>query len=217
MSRFRLNPIFSIETGELLSHDGESFEEPVILFDRSIQSRAKTGSTAATGTAGGFGAGAAQIGSTIIPGLEREAQNPTGYTPEQMNAQRVASQQGLGGATSGITGQANLEAARTRNAGGFAAALAEAQRAKGRQASQNEVELQARNADVALQRQRQAQQQLGGLYGTDVTAQLKSMGLANEDLNTALQAGRQGWMQNVQGFLNPAEQGAATYFGQKNR
>lgn len=200
--RFLLNPVFSLATGELLAHDGESFEEPEILFDRSVQKTAGSNAAAATGTAGGFGSQASQIGSTIIPGLEQEATHPTGYTPEQLNAQRVASQQGLGGATSGITGQANLEAARTRNAGGFAAALGEAARAKNRQASQNEVELQARNADLANKKQRQAQQQLSGLYGTDVSSQLKAMGLSDQALQEQLAAGQQGWLQQGEGGLN---------------
>ena len=39
VARFLLNPTFSIETGELLSHDGESFEEPKILFDRELTKR----------------------------------------------------------------------------------------------------------------------------------------------------------------------------------
>lgn len=207
MARFLKNPVYSIETGELLSHDGESFETPIILFDRSVQGTAKAGNKAATGTAGNLGAQSSQIGSTIIPGLETEATHPTGYTPEQLNAQRVASQQGLGGAASGITGQANLEAARTRNAGGFAAALSEAARAKGRQGSQNEVELQSRNADLAQKKQQMAQSQLAGLYGTDLTGQLKAMGLANEDLNTALEAGKSGWYQNALAGINAVKGG----------
>jgi hypothetical protein len=213
MARFLKNPVYSIETGELLSHDGVSFETPEILFDRSVQKGAKNLSTSATGTAGNLGTQASQIGSTIIPGLETEATHPTGYTPEQLNSQRVASQQGLGGAASGITGQANLEAARTRNAGGFAAALAEAARSKGRQSSQNEVELQARNADLAQKKQQMAQSQLAGLYGTDLTGQLKSMGLANEDLNTELAGGRQGWLQNAEGVINTLKgsKGPAAY------
>jgi len=210
MHRVLLNPTFSIATGELISHDGESFvEEFPIKLDRSIQNRAKSNSTTDVNNATGYNATASQIGSSLIPGLEREAQNPQGFTPVQKNNMLVASQQAVGGANSGITGQANLAAARTRNAGGFARALDEAARQKGRQLSSNALGVQNEDARVALQRQQDAQHQLAGLYGTDTSAALKSMGLSDEALNTALQAGKSGWLQNTEGVIDTLT-GAAT-------
>lgn len=205
--RFLLNPSFSIETGALLSHDGESFETPTLLFDRSVNSTAKSQATQATGTANQSGAQAQQIAGSIIPGLEQQATHPTGYDPTTENNMRVGSAQALGGATSGITGQANLEAARTRNAGGFTAALSEAARDRMRQASANELGIQNTNAQLAQEKQMNAQKELAGLYGTDTSNQLKAMGLSNEDLNTALTAGRQGWQQNAMGWINALKQG----------
>jgi hypothetical protein len=217
MHRVLLNPVFSIATGELLSHDGESFlEQFPIKCDRAIQGTAKKNAQTATDTASGFGSTAAQIGSTLIPGLERDANNPTGFTPVQKNNMLVASQEGVGGAGSGITGQANLTAARTRNAGGFARALDEAARIKGRTLSSNALGVENEDARVALQRQQEARRALQGLYGTDTSAQLHAMGLANEDLNTALAAGRQGWLQDTEGVINTlsgAAKAAAPYFG----
>lgn len=199
--RFLLNPVFDIGTGELLSHDGESFETPALLFDRSINSTSKANSTSATGNANQYGAQGQQIASSIIPGLEQQAQHPTGYDPTTENNMRVGSAQALGGATSGITGQANLEAARTRNAGGFTAALSEAARDRDRQASANELGIQNQSAQLAQEKQMNAQKQLAGLYGTDTENQLKSMGLANQDLNTALDADKTGWQQNAMNWI----------------
>ncbi len=201
--RVLLNPVFSLATGELLSHDGESFVEDFqIKCDRSIQGAAKKNAATAGDVGTGFGSTASQIGSSLIPGLEREAQNPTGFTPVQKNNMLVASQEGVGGANSGIVGQANLAAARTRNAGGFARALDEAARQKGRQLSTNAIGVENEDARVALQRQQQAQQMLSGLYGTDTSRQLSAMGLQNEDLNTALKAGQVGWAQNLEGGID---------------
>lgn len=200
--RVLLNPSFSIATGELLSYDGESFVESFpIKCDRSIQGAAKKNAGTAGDVGTGYGATAAGIGSSLIPGLERDANNPTGLTPVQKNNELVASQEAVGGANSGIVGEGNLAAARTRNAGGFARSLDEAARQKGRQLSTNALGVENLDTKIALQKQAQARGELAGLYGTDVSGQLKAMGLQNEDLNTALQAGKTGWLQNAEGIL----------------
>lgn len=208
MARFTINPVHewdeSTQRYVLVSHDGQ-YEIPDRLvelrFDRSIQQRAKSGSSQATGTAGGFGQQASQIGSTIIPGLEQQATTPTGYTPLQKSRMLTSGAEAVGGVNSGLTGQANLTALRTRTPGGFSAALAEAARQKGRQLSTNALDVENADARLAQEKQRAAQQQLGSLYGMDTNAQLRAMGLANEDLNTALQAGKSGWLQQLEGGL----------------
>jgi len=204
------NPIWTFESDKLSHHRREvmQFVDGPACFDRSIQSAAKKNATSANDTAAGFGSTASQIGSSLIPGLEREAQNPQGFTPVQKNNMLVASQEGVGGANSGITGQANLAAARTRNAGGFARALDEAARQKGRQLSSNALGVQNEDARVALQRQQDAQHQLAGLYGTNTSDQLKAMGLSDEDLRTALEAGKSGWQQNAMNWITTLTQGA---------
>jgi hypothetical protein len=209
--RVLLNPSFSIATGELISYDGESFVEDFpIKCDRSIQGAAKKNAGTAGDVGTGFGSTASQIGSSLIPGLEREAQNPQGFTPVQKNNMLVASQEGVGGANSGIVGQGNLAAARTRNAGGFTRALDEAARQKGRQLSTNALGVQNEDARVALQRQQDAQHQLSGLYGTTTSDQLRAMGLQDEDLKTALEAGKSGWQQNAMNWVNTLSGAAKT-------
>jgi hypothetical protein len=39
------------------------------------------------------------------------------------------------------------------------------------------------------------------MYGTDVNAQLKAMGIIPEDINAGLNAGKSGWLQNTEGVL----------------
>lgn len=198
MARILINPTWDMETLEIVRHDGAyDLDHVPLRFDRAIQQRAKTGSSQATGLGGTLGTEASGIGSTLIPGLEREATSPWGYTPLQKSRMLTAGAEAVGGVNSGLTGAANLTALRTRTPGGFSAALAEAARQKGRQLSTNALNVENEDARLANERQRQAQSQLGSLYGLDRNAQLRAMGLANEDLNTALQAGKSGWFQNL--------------------
>lgn len=203
MTRFLLNPSFDIETGALVSHDGESFEDPVILFDRSAVQAAKENRKQTDATAGKAEGSADVERAGVIPGLLRDANNPnSGFTPEQVNNMMVIGAQPIGGVNSGIMGEAELGAARTRNAGGFTNALDEAARIKGRQLSDNALQVATRNADVGLQKQQEARRQLEGMYGVDTSNMLKAMGMSNDALQTQLAAGRQGWLQNTLNTIN---------------
>lgn len=178
---------------------------------RSAVDQAKSAYNTASATAGKYGSSGDQISSSLIPGLEREANNPQGYTPEEMNNQLVASEQGAGGATAGITGQANLEAARRRNSAGYTAALDEAARDKTKTLSENALNIQNKSAELGQQKQMAAQKELGGLYGTDVEANLKAQGLLPEDVNAEANASKTGWFQNMTGLIDSLT-GAAKAF-----
>lgn len=212
MFKILLNPVFSIATGELLSHDGESFVEDFpIKLDREIQGTAKKNAKTASDVATGFGSTAAGIGSSLIPGLERDANNPTGYDPITKNRMLVSNQEAAGGVGAGIAGDANLMAARTRNAGGFARALDESARAKGRLLTSGARDVENESARLAALKQQQARGQLAGLYNTDVSGQLRAMGLSDEDLRTALEAGKSGWQQNAMGWIDTLGGAAGKY------
>jgi hypothetical protein len=128
--------------------------------------------------------GAGQYGNTTLsakgagisdfatPILESDVTNPKGYTPQQMAYMNTASQQSLGGSTAGITGQANLTAARTRNAGGFQGAVGSGSRAAQRQLSQNALGIEKSQADLQQQQREQAIQSLMKLYGVDESTAL---------------------------------------------
>ena len=170
--------------------------------DRSIASQAGANANTSNATAGGYGAGAQSIQGSLIPTLNRELTGTQGLTPTQQNSLLVAGQQGSGGAAGGLAGAAGLTAARTRNSGALSGTLDQIARAKTQAGSQANLGVANESTQVALDKQKQAQQQLQGLYGTDVSAQLGQMGLANQDLNTELNANKQGWLQNTEGILN---------------
>lgn len=203
MTRITINPTFDIETGELLSHDGQyEIESVPMLFDRGAVKQAKTQGQQAGATAGKAGAEADVDRSAVIPGIIQAAQHPQGFTPQDLNSQLVAQQEGAGGANAAITGEGRLAALRSRTAGGFAPALAEAARAKGRTLATGALDVANRNAMLKQQQQEQARNQLLGLYGTDTSTMLRGMGLQADDLQNQLAAGRQGWLQNTMGVLN---------------
>jgi hypothetical protein len=117
------------------------------------------------------------------PVLEGDVNNPKGYSPQQLAYMNTASQQSLGGSTAGITGEANLEAARTRNAGGFQGVAGSAARASQRQLSQNALGIQKSQADVQLQQRDQAIKSLMGLYGIDENTALGYLGASTTALH----------------------------------
>lgn len=134
---------------------------------------------------------ASGISSKLVPQLESQASNPQGYTPQQLAYMNTASQQSLGGSTAGVTGQANLEAARTRNAGGMQGAVGSGSRTAEKQLSQNAVGIQSQQANEQQQQRQQAQQALQQLYGMDESTALgylnsSNSALGTEDNNTGL-------------------------------
>jgi len=124
-----------------------------------------------------------KINGYLTPTLEAEANNPQGYTPQQMAYMNTASQQSLGGSTAGVTGQANLTAARTRNAGGFQGAIGSGSRAGARQLSQNALGIQTQQAQLQQQQRQQALQALQSLYGVDESTALGYLNSSNSALN----------------------------------
>lgn len=205
--------VISLETGELLADDFYEYSGPVALADRSIANQAASNASTAGGVGGTYGSGASGISSTIIPTLNREAAGGGGLTPTQKNQALVASQQGAGGAAGGVAGAAGLAAARTRNSGSLSGVLDAAARAKAQAGSQAGLNVENASTKLAAQQQQQALGGLEGLYGTDVSAQMKAMGLQNQDLDTELNANKQGWLQQGEGVLGTLGGAAKTAAG----
>jgi hypothetical protein len=166
--------------------------------EKAAQGAAQT----ATGTAGGYGNAAADIGSSLVPYEKQQLAHPTGINPTDINSMLVAGEQGAGGANAGITGQANLTAARTHNTGALSGVLDQAAREKTKALSSNALNVQNENTRTKLGQQSEAAKALSGLYGTDVGAQLKAEGLVPEDINSWVNAGKSGWLQNTLGTID---------------
>lgn len=139
---------------------------------------------------------------TLMPAFEQEAVNPQGFTPSQIAAQDTASQQSTGGAVAGATGEANLEAARNRNAGSFAPALDKAARGAATVNSKNALGVQTGNATLEQGKQQSGLSGLSSLYGTNNQDVLSSLGLQTGANNSDIEAGNSGWLQNTLGVVN---------------
>lgn len=168
---------------------------------RAATSMAKGAGETAINTANTYGTEASDIGSMLVPTLEREASNPQGFNPTDLNAMLVAGQQGAGGATGAIQGQANLTAARTRNSGALSAVLDEAARARSKASSESALNVQGMNANLKEKQRQAGLQGLESVRGGDVNAQLKAEGLVPEDINAWTNASKAGWLQNTMGVL----------------
>ena len=212
--RIHTRTTIDIETGRILSDSFFEYDGPLELADRSAAAAAGKAAGVASNVAQGYGSTAAGIGSTLVPTLTQEATNPTGFTPTQLNNQLVAGEQGAGGATSGITGTAGLNAMRTRNSGALSSVFDAAARRQGQTLSQNALNVQNQNAMLQQKKQQEGLSGLEGLYGTDVGAQLKAMGIVPDDINAEVNASKSGWMQNLEGgisALSGASKGPLTY------
>jgi hypothetical protein len=189
--------IYLIRADEFYDYSG-----PIALADRAAQAQASQAANTAKGAAAGYGDVARGIGNEIVPQLERDVTNPQGFTPSQLNDMLVAGEQGAGGVASGITGQAGLQAMRTRNSAALSGVLDENARRKMQTTSQNALNVRGEQARLQQAQRASALRQLESLYGTDVGGQLRAMGIIPEDINAELAAGRQGWLQNTEGVIS---------------
>lgn len=169
---------------------------------RAAQSQANNLVGTAGTQAAQSNASAAGINSTLNPFLQSELTHPQGFTQQQQTSMISAGQAGAGGATAGLTGQANLQTARTRNSGGFGTALDAAARSRQQAAAGSSEGIAADNANLQQKQQQSAATGLQGMYGTDSGNALKALGLQDQAIGTETDAGKSGWLQNATGILN---------------
>lgn len=179
---------------------------------RQQQNQASQTYGTATNNAAGYGADASSIGGTLTPFLTQRLLNPSGYSQGDMGAMLANAMGGAGGADSGVTGQANLEAGRSRNDAGFSTALDSAARSRTQAAAGAAEGVAANNANVKQDQSNSAASMLSGLYGTDVGAQGNALNTANQATQAGIQAGQSGWLQNITGLVG-ALGGAASGAG----
>lgn len=157
----------------------------------------------ASSNAGGYGTTAAGIGDLLVPTLKGDVNNAPGFSPEDVNNQLVAGEEGAGGTNAAIAGEAGLKAARSRNVGSTAGVLDEAARIKSRTNAGVGLDVANQNAMLKQQQRASALKQLQGLYGTDVSAQTQNEGLVPEDIDAWAKAQAQ----------NPLNTAAQTFGG----
>lgn len=168
---------------------------------RSAQNQAGKAATTATNTGTQLGSEAQGIGANLTPFLTSELEHPQGFSQQDLSAQTAAAMGGAGGANAGIVGQANQEAATSRNAGGFQAALDDAARQRSKAAAGASEGIAANNAQLKQTQQQDAASGLQKMYGTDTSGMLDAMGQVPQDINAQVNAGNSGWMQNTTNLI----------------
>ena len=169
------------------------------LFSSAEVGQAKNAYNQAVDTSGMLQSGASTIGSTLTPFLTEEMLHPQGYGQQGLSAMTAAAEGGAGGATSGLTGQAMQRAAASHNAGGYQAALDAAARERTKVSAGASEGIAASNAGLKQEQMQEGAKGLQGLYNTDTSGMLNAMGQEHSDINTELEAAKQGpdWMSTL--------------------
>ena len=196
--------VIDIESMTVDSIERESYCGQWALCDRAAQAQAGK----AAGTAGNLateeGANANAERAQLLPFYRQEMNASHLFNPEQLNEMLNYAGAAEGGTGATAMGEAASQAARTRNTSGFSSALD--QNARDRMRAMSTANLGVGNEDImgAKKLNQEGAAGMEGLFGTDIGAQLKAMGIQNEDINSEIQAGRQGWFQNLVGGLDAA-------------
>jgi rare lipoprotein A (peptidoglycan hydrolase) len=168
---------------------------------KATANTAGTTSANLTGTAEGQNA-------TLTPTLERQATNPTGYAPTDLNAMKVGAAETAGAATGAADEAAKLRAARSGNTASLSASEDENARNRARVLADTNLKVTGANAGVKQEQQQNALRQLASLYGTNVSGANAATG---EQINAEKMIETQpAWLTGLQSGLGMAEQGALT-------
>lgn len=167
---------------------------------RDAANAAMNAAGTASTTAGQYNSTAGGIGANLVPFLTRQMTNPQGMSQRDIGAQMTSQLAGTGGATSGLTGAAGKMATVGRNPMGFSAALDAAARTADKLNAGAGERVAANNANVKLQQQNEAANQLGNLYGTSGKLGVELQGQVAPDVNADVNASKTGWLQNAEGI-----------------
>lgn len=169
------------------------------LFSNAGVGQAKNAYNQAVNTSGMLGADASNINASLTPFLTQEMLHPQGYGQQGLSAMTAAAEGGAGGATSGLTGQAEQRAAASHNAGGYQAALDAAARERTQAAAGASEGIAANNANLKQQQMEEGAHGLQGMYNTDTSGMLNAMGQEARDIEAGTQASQAGpgWMSTL--------------------
>ena len=186
-----------MRTGAVLEHEYFTYEGPLALADRSAQAADKSNAATAGQLGSNLGAGASTEHSTLSPFYTNEMKAEHSLDPSQTGELLTAAEAGSGGATGALKGQAELEAARTRNPSGFTKALDEASRDQSKTMAGASEGIAAEDIMGAQKLRQEGAAGEQGLYGEDINGQLKAMGQQTADVSAGVEAGKSGWLQNM--------------------
>lgn len=171
---------------------------------------AETAANSANNISSTAAGGAGNLYGVLAPELESEIANPSGFGPAEMAQMETAQQQSAGGAEGAAEGAGDLEAARTRNAGGAQAAIASGARSADKTLSQGVLGTQIANAKLKAQQQQEATGGLENLYNTEEGSSIGALGevASNVNANTNQQNASWDWVKAAQAAAQLGAEGA---------
>jgi len=168
---------------------------------RAATNQASQGAAGAAASGGLFSGLASQSRNSLFPFLQQELNAQHTLTPQQEGEMMTSAAGGAGGADSALSGDAALRAARTRNTAGMSGLEDSIARAKEQALAKTGEGIAAKDVMLTQGNKQNAARGLQGLYGTDTSAMLRSMGLIPEDVNAEARAGQSGSLQNLTDIL----------------
>lgn len=169
--------------------------------------QARGAATSAQGISNTAGSNAQGLYSTLAPELINEATHPAGFAPTNLAGMNTAAEETAGGTQAAAVGQGALQAARTRNAGGSDAAIADASRSAGQQLSRGVLATQMANAKLKEGQREGGIHGLEGLYGTNLGSSVGALGQVAGNINADTNASNASWNW-AKYILDPAMQAA---------
>lgn len=155
--------------------------------------QAQGASGQANANANTFMGNANSLYSTAVPALTSEEQNPQGFGPSDLAKMKTDAMQTAGGSEAGAVGQGGLLAARTRNAGGPAAAIASAARTSGQNLSRANLGVDTADAKLKEQQRQAGLSGLENLNSVETGASNNALGQVASNVNANTQAANQSW------------------------
>jgi len=145
----------------------------------------------------------------LFPFLSNELYNPEGFGSDTVAKMLTQGGEAVSGATGAANEQSLLNASRTGNSAAVPGIIGSTARSAMKQQSDNALNVDIKDAMLKEQQKQDAARQIQGLYGEDVGAALKGMGLQNESLNAGTEASK-AVTDSELGWLKAAQEGAAT-------
>lgn len=184
------------------NEEGFDYSGPLELCDRAAQGAAKNAAATAGGVAAGDQASAGTEHSTLDPFFRHEMGAEHLFTPGQNDELLTAAGAGSGAVAGSEAAALNRNAAATNNQTALTKSLGDAARDRMKSAAGASEGIAAQDVLGAKQLNQEGAAGESGLFNTDTDAALKAMGLQTNDINTQLEAGKSGWLQNMNATLS---------------
>lgn len=181
----------------LISIDEYEYDGPLALADRSaVQSQKNLRDTTGTAAATAGGEADTEHGE-LAPFYGKEMTAEHLFDPSQTSELLTAGMAPAGSELGNVQHEAELQGARTRNASGFTKSLQQAARDKMKANAGLSEGIAAQDILGAKQLQQEGAAGMSNLFKTDQQRQLESLGLEGKAIEGQVEAGKSGWLQNL--------------------